>query len=869
MPVTPFRNSGPEPVPMDTPFEIPGWFRFTWCRWNHTTRKAGRDRDGQTRIRYIKKFALEGEVESYAYGTFCAFPREMDTQPGLICAPHARFLVAECDDDDEFDLSLLGDNPVPTVRSSRGFHYYHAVPPELTHLMPTDGPLPGGDLQTAGFVPAPGCTHPSGAIYTLVSDHLPVADEAMLLRLRAARTRQNERQREVYRERGGTGGYDGSGINGQDDYLAKEICWKLVAQGLPEAGVREIWEREAAQLPLADPSDPFTGDDFTRHYAGAMRKYARMQEREAAPVRALTSWKPMIAAAEESEETVTDEPFPPSPFRPGAGAFRISDGQVVEEVLLRKGKDIRLVAYCPMYVSRRMFDDKGEIQYEISWKAYDGQLMRSCATAADIRNHTRLLTVFPEAVVTSTEAPALSRYLTKYIQVHADVLHANQVRIATSLGWQSGTDLFVSGDGRPCQVQDTANLGRWMSGHQASGSLETWRAALERAPWRVLVLTAGACAAPLLNILQVNGFIVSNSGETTRGKTRAARVAASVWGNPEETVLSWSATRVALERYAASARGVPLVVDDSKLARTGNQIAEIIYQIASGTSTSKSERSGARLQETYIIRTVMITNGEQPLLSASEHSDGGAAARVIEIWGPPFESADQADMLDSVVTEHHGLAGEHFVTWLLGLDAEDIRARYRTLREKTQASAQTDVARRRGSAIAVLRLAAELAHEAGLLPEIAEEHWTEIIAERPGEEGSDDLPREALEKLWREVMMNRNIFWEPRDGAGLASQAVRGLIPAGGFAGRLETEKNWVAVRPEWLKDFLKKHGHEAEGVIRSWAERGWVAQTKEGKRTIPTRIAGGSPVKLIKVTELPEGVSNIGEDLLRDSEDL
>jgi Domain of unknown function (DUF927) len=844
MPVMPFRNSGPEPVPMDTPFEIPDWFRFTWCRWNHTTRKAGRDRDGQTRIRYIKKFALEGEVESYAYGTFCAFPREMDTQPGLICAPHARFLVAECDDDDEFDLALLGDNPVPTVRSSRGFHYYHAVPPELTHLMPSDGPLPGGDLQTAGFVPAPGCTHPSGAVYTLVADHLPVADEAMLLRLRAARTRQNERQREVYRERGGTGGYDGSGINGQDDYLAKEICWKLVAQGLPEAGVREIWEREAAQLPLRDPSDPFTGDDFTRHYAGAMRKYARMQEREAAPVRALTSWKPMLAAAEESEETVTDEPFPPSPFRPGAGAFRISDGQVVEEVLLRKGTDIRLVAYCPMYVSRRMFDDKGEIQYEISWKAYDGQLMRSCAAAADIRNHTRLLTVFPEAVVTSTEAPALSRYLTKYIQVHADVLHANQVRIATSLGWQSGTDLFVSGDGRPCEVRDVSNLGHWMSGHAQGGSLDTWITALAHAPWRVVALTAGALAAPLLRILDVPGFVIDSASETTRGKTRAARVAASVWGDPGKLLLSWSDTKVALETYAGAARGVAIVIDDSKLARSGNQIAEIVYQVASGMTAGKAERSGSRLQERHRIEVVVITNGEQPLLAASERSDGGAAARVVGLWGPPFESAGQADMMDAVVAEHYGHAGETFVSWLLGMDAEDIRARYRVLREKAQAEAETGVAKRRGSAIAVLRLAAELAHEAGLLPEIAGEHWTEILAERPGEEGSDDLPAAALELLWREVLMNRRLFWERRNGTGIMSHAI---APNGGYAGRLEVSEGWVAVRPEWLKKFLGDAKYEGEGILRSWGERGWIARTKDGRRAVPVRLSGVT-TKLVKV---------------------
>jgi hypothetical protein len=205
----------------------------------------------------------------------------MESQPGLICSAESLLLVIECDNLDEWDTSITRD-AVPTVRSRRGYHYYFAVPPHLTDQLPTDGPIAGGDVQTKGFVPAPGTLHPSGVRYELVASKINIADETLLYLLRKNRERVKAEHVRHYREHGGDGEWQGNGgVNGQDDYLAQTVTWKAVAQGKSEAEVREIWMQEAAALPLKDADDPFTEDDFQRHYQGAVRNFKEIEKRKA------------------------------------------------------------------------------------------------------------------------------------------------------------------------------------------------------------------------------------------------------------------------------------------------------------------------------------------------------------------------------------------------------------------------------------------------------------------------------------------------------------------------------------------------------------------------------------------------------------
>jgi hypothetical protein len=372
-----------------------------------------------------------------------------------------------------------------------------------------------------------------------------------------------------------------------------------------------------------------------------------------------------------------------------------------------------------------------------------------------------------------------------------------------------------------------------------------------RMPPKVVMLTAAALSAPLLKILEVPGFVMDNAGSTTGGKTRAARVAASAWGDPDRLLLSWSATRAALELYSTRANGVPLLVDDSKLARDAEQVSSLVYQVTSGLTTDRMERSADKLRGGGEIRTVMISNGETPLLTAGKGGkrDGGAVARVLEMWGGPFSTAEEADATSATIRENHGLAGEQFVKWVLAMGAPEIRSRYQQLRNQARAMTSTDVARRRADAGAVVMLAIELAHTAKLLPLVSENEWATILNDDAAEEGSDDRALNALKMLHRKVATDPRLFWAPEKGMG--EGLLDGILGiAGGWGGRLNEKDGWLAVSPEWLRRFLTEESEDAESIIRQWEDRGWTARGERGRRKVKVRING----KLVEVYKITEG---------------
>lgn len=859
MELSPFQADGPEILALDVPFEIPAWWRPTGCRWNSLRRRGNRDKDGQTDTRYLKKFALEGSVESYQFGTFQSFPEGLDSQPGLICSARALFMVVECDSPDEWDKTLTGD-AVPTVRSRRGYHYYYAVPEHLAGMLPTDGPVPGGDVQTKGFVPAPGTLHPSGIRYELVANRINVADEALLTRLRAARQRIRDEHVRRYREHGGDGEWTGSGgVNGQDDYLAQVVTWKAVAQGKDEHEVRETWMREAAALPLKDADDPFTEDDFQRHYRGAVRSWKEMAKHQADAKLADSSvlaWAENPGAESGSVNTPDVQPFIPPGYIIPSG-FDYYNGGIGQETGTPKNPRMTQATVRPVYVSGIEIDSDGVSWYELTWDDHDGTGQKVVISSSHIANKNRLIDHFPDVVVNSNGAGAASDYLSACRRVNAKWLaeEGRTRKVALRLGWygKDEGEGFAAGPGRPFQVRDTANLGGWLQGHQAKGSLADWTGAMAGMPPRVVLLTAAALSAPLLQVLEVNGFVVDNSGGTTQGKTRAARVAASAWGDPDRLLLSWSATKAALELYAQKSNGVPLLIDDSKLARDGEQISNLVYQVTSGLTTDRMERSADKLRGGGEIRTVLITNGETPLLTAGKggRRDGGAVARVLELWGGPFATAEQADSVNLAIRENHGLAGEEFVKWMIATGAPELRSRYQEMRNRARALTHTDVAKRRADAAAVVMLAAGIARTARLLPAIADSEWAALLEDDAAEEGSDDMALAAMENLWNEVAHNEYIFWRDE---GNSSAFLSFDRPHDGWKGRFQGDKNWIAVKPDWLDKFLAEHGYDSEGIRRQWADRNWIERDPKGKRTIAMFIGEKSRVaRCVKITFKPE----------------
>ena len=118
-----------------------------------------------------------------------------------------------------------------------------------------------------------------------------------------------------------------------------------------------------------------------------------------------------------------------------------------------------------------------------------------------------------------------------------------------NLGWQNGLQTFLigekaffinDGDVKPIHFIGTGDGAIQLAdGFRSKGSYQTWISVINRLYVHppVMAMVFASFISPLLEILDINGFTVDLAYETSKGKTITLRVAASVWGNPNESAV--------------------------------------------------------------------------------------------------------------------------------------------------------------------------------------------------------------------------------------------------------------------------------------------------------------------------------------------
>jgi uncharacterized protein (DUF927 family) len=126
-------------------------------------------------------------------------------------------------------------------------------------------------------------------------------------------------------------------------------------------------------------------------------------------------------------------------------------------------------------------------------------------------------------------------------------------------------------------------------GFHPAGTLEEWLKAIEPLSDypRVRLGLYVSLSAALLSVLGTPNYVFSYAGDSSKGKTTALRIAASCWGNPDETsprriVVSWDGTQVIRERAPAVFNNMPVFFDDTKRIKGKEEVARTIYDFSQG-----------------------------------------------------------------------------------------------------------------------------------------------------------------------------------------------------------------------------------------------------------------------------------------------
>uniref|UniRef100_UPI0025FB7891 DUF927 domain-containing protein n=1 Tax=uncultured Neisseria sp. TaxID=237778 RepID=UPI0025FB7891 len=279
-------------------------------------------------------------------------------------------------------------------------------------------------------------------------------------------------------------------------------------------------------------------------------------------------------------------------------------------------------------------------------------------------------------------SPTKRRKLADYLQKEGS---PTAFTITDRAGWHEDSYIMPSGetitatDKEPAIIYngDTSQA----KAYQPNGELTDWQQNIARyavGNSRLCLALGASFAAPLLSLLNEESGGFHLMGDSSDGKTTAAKVALSVWGKPSGSLLSWSGTKIGFSNTAAARNDGLLVLDEIGQA-SPHVIGDTVYSVMNGINKVQGAKQGGN-RALSRWKVMMFSTGEKTPDSILKHHKGdwnaGQAARL-----PGIRAAAQYGIYDTLhgfedgalLSEHiaqsaekyHGVAGRLFIQQLL------------------------------------------------------------------------------------------------------------------------------------------------------------------------------------------------------------
>lgn len=269
--------------------------------------------------------------------------------------------------------------------------------------------------------------------------------------------------------------------------------------------------------------------------------------------------------------------------------------------------------------------------------------------------------------------------------------------------------------------------------YKSSGTLQAWQshvAAYGKGNPMLLFVLSAAFAGPLLRLINHSegGLGIHLQGDSSKGKTTALHMAASVWG-ASSFVKTWQATTNGLEGIAASLNDTLLVLDEISQCDP-HQIGAVVYALGNGVGKQRANRYGlAKTPARW--RILWISSGERSLEAhmreANLMAKAGQQVRLLNIpvtdqcYGvfdnlhAHTDGSAFADAVNKACKQYYGHAGIAFIKRLIA-DKQDFEALYTHTLSLPLFTAKEGIGSRAAKVFALVAMAGELAIEYGIVP---------------------------------------------------------------------------------------------------------------------------------------------------------
>ena len=271
------------------------------------------------------------------------------------------------------------------------------------------------------------------------------------------------------------------------------------------------------------------------------------------------------------------------------------------------------------------------------------------------------------------------------------------------------------------------------------GTLRSWQrevASIGKQSNYVAFCIMAAAAAQLVRFATLSEFPVFNLvGDSSVGKTTAARAALSTCG-PPETIKSWDFKSRALEEVAADYNDFPLILNAAERTAERERVLvlnRITHMLAEGTGTTRSSYVQDHLPNhtwrVLVISTSNLTGAEMAGASFTwEDQDrarfidipvnGAEVGGIFDRLAKPLKENAATDLvkeLEQAVQNHYGTFLPAWINYLMTIDVQSIVAAY--MKEYLDADRPSPgVDERIATKFALVYAAGKMGVDAGLLP---------------------------------------------------------------------------------------------------------------------------------------------------------
>ena len=181
----------------------------------------------------------------------------------------------------------------------------------------------------------------------------------------------------------------------------------------------------------------------------------------------------------------------------------------------------------------------------------------------------------------------------------------------------------------------------------------------------------------------INTLLVHLFAESTKGKSTAAMLAISVWGNPNLSggglYNTWNSTENALSTSLAGNYGIAYALDELSMSKI-EDTTSLIYNLVGGKDKARLTKD-IELRAAATWTTSIISTGEVSLLSKAKNNTG-LDIRVLELGGIVWtEDANHSDQVKAIVNRNYGVFGADFVKRLIEFPADRLKEIFEEERE--------------------------------------------------------------------------------------------------------------------------------------------------------------------------------------------